>query len=407
MKKVLLFSILLVLGMIGSQLLAGLTGGAYPLVREAIETLTMVALAFIMIHVGYEFDLDKSNLRQYGWDYVVAMTAAAIPWIFASTYFVFVMLPPNVWAEGQAWSESLLAGRFAAPTSAGVLFAMLAAAGLSATWAFKKLRILAIFDDLDTILLMIPLKMLVVGAAWHLGLVAVVMLVLLWLAWQYLHCWKIPSNWAWVMGYSIVIALVSELIYVASKFAHPVAIHFEVLLPAFVLGCLMKPAAESDEYDREAHHERSESRLEQRVSTIVSAAFMLLVGLSMPQMLGKIDAAASVSKAVTITAGQPVPDWWTIVTHVLVLTAVINLGKMFPILCYRREAHWKKRLVVAIGLWPRGEVGAGVLVVSLSYGIGGPIVTVALLCLALNLLLTGLFIIAVKQLTEESRFIRN
>jgi Na+:H+ antiporter len=407
MKKVLLFSILLVLGMIGSQLLAGLTGGAYPLVREAIETLTMVALAFIMIHVGYEFDLDKSNLRQYGWDYVVAMTAAAIPWIFASTYFVFVMLPPNVWAEGQAWSESLLAGRFAAPTSAGVLFAMLAAAGLSATWAFKKLRILAIFDDLDTILLMIPLKMLVVGAAWHLGLVAVVMLVLLWLAWQYLHCWKIPSNWAWVMGYSIVIALVSELIYVASKFAHPVAIHFEVLLPAFVLGCLMKPAAESEEYNQEAHHERSESRLEQRASTIVSAAFMLLVGLSMPQMFGKIDGATSVSKAVTITASQPVPDWWTIATHVLVLTAVINLGKMFPILCYRREARWKERLVVAIGLWPRGEVGAGVLVVSLSYGIGGPIVTVALLCLALNLLLTGLFIVAVKRLTEESRFIRN
>jgi Kef-type K+ transport system membrane component KefB len=403
MKKVLLFSILLVLGMIGSQLLTGLTGVAYPLVREAIEMLTMVALASIMIHVGYEFDLDKSNLRQYGWDYVVAMTAAAIPWIFASTYFVFVMLPPNVWAEGQAWSESLLAGRFAAPTSAGVLFAMLAAAGLSATWAFRKLRILAIFDDLDTILLMIPLKMLVVGAAWHLGLVAVVMLVLLWLAWQYLHCWKIPSNWAWVMGYSIVIALGSELIYVASKFAHLVAIHFEVLLPAFVLGCLMKqPATESDEFNREAHHERPESRLEQRASTIVSAAFMLLVGLSMPQMFGKIDAATSVSTAVTITASQPVSDWWTIATHVLVLTAVINLGKMFPILCYRREAHWRERLVVAIGLWPRGEVGAGVLVVSLSYGIGGPIVTVAMLCLALNLLLTGLFIVAVKQLTEES-----
>ena len=41
------------------------------------------------------------------------------------------------------------------------------------------------------------------------------------------------------------------------------------------------------------------------------------------------------------------------------------------------------------------------LVVSLSFGIAEPIVTVALLCIALNLLLTGFFIVAVKQLTVE------
>ncbi len=50
-------------------------------------------------------------------------------------------------------------------------------------------------------------------------------------------------------------------------------------------------------------------------------------------------------------------------------------------------------------MWPRGEVGAGVLVISLSYGIGGPIVTIALLSLVLKLLLTGLFIYIVKRLT--------
>ncbi|MBN2292601.1 MAG: hypothetical protein JXM70_09260, partial [Pirellulales bacterium] len=68
--------------------------------------------------------------------------------------------------------------------------------------------------------------------------------------------------------------------------------------------------------------------------------------------------------------------------------------------CYRREAHWRHRLALAIGMWPRGEVGAGVLVLSLSYGIGGPIVTVAMLSLALNLALTGVLIIAVKRLIE-------
>ena len=43
---------------------------------------------------------------------------------------------------------------------------------------------------------------------------------------------------------------------------------------------------------------------------------------------------------------------------------------------------------------------AGVLVLSLSYGIGGPIVTVAMLSLALNLALTGVFILIVKRLID-------
>ena len=68
--------------------------------------------------------------------------------------------------------------------------------------------------------------------------------------------------------------------------------------------------------------------------------------------------------------------------------------------CYRREAHWRHRLAVAVGMWPRGEVGAGVLVLSVSYGIGGPVVTVAMLSLALNLALTGVFILIVKQLID-------
>lgn len=73
---------------------------------------------------------------------------------------------------------------------------------------------------------------------------------------------------------------------------------------------------------------------------------------------------------------------------------------MFPAFCYRREAHWRHRLAVAVGMWPRGEVGAGVLVLSVSYGIGGPVVTVAMLSLALNLALTGIFILIVKQLID-------
>jgi len=404
MRKVALFSLLLILGMIGSQLLAGIAGEAYPQTCLAIQVLTVVGLAFIMIHVGYEFEIDKSNLRQYGWDYVVAMTTAAFPWIFASVYFVFVMLPADTWGLGQTWKESLLAGRFAAPTSAGVLFAMLAAAGLSATWVFNKARILAIFDDVDTVLLMIPLKLLMIGAAWQLGISVVIMAVLLWLAWQYLHRWQIPTGWPWVMGYSFAIGVTCELVYISSKAVYHVPIHIEVLLPAFVLGCMLKRPAGSDPHtndNREGCQEGPESGMEQRVFTIVTAAFMALVGLSMPHIIGKASGPVVGSMAATVTASQPLPSWWMICVHVVVLTILINLGKLFPLLCYRREAHWKERLALAIALWPRGEVGAGVLIMSLSFGIGGPIVIVALLCLALNLILTGVFIVAVKRLVAK------
>jgi Kef-type K+ transport system membrane component KefB len=74
---------------------------------------------------------------------------------------------------------------------------------------------------------------------------------------------------------------------------------------------------------------------------------------------------------------------------------------MVPAFCYRQEASWKERLALAIGMWPRGEVGAGVLVVSLGYGLGGPMMTVAMLSLALNLILTGAFILVVRRLVTR------
>jgi Kef-type K+ transport system membrane component KefB len=90
----------------------------------------------------------------------------------------------------------------------------------------------------------------------------------------------------------------------------------------------------------------------------------------------------------------------TLALHVLAVTVLANLGKMFPLL-YRREAHWRERLALCIGMWPRGDVGAGVLVISIGYGIGGPLLTVATLSLALNLLLTGAFIWAAKRLLRS------
>ena len=84
MQKVILYSTLLLLGLFGSQWLPDTIGPAYTQVGDIIRILTMAGLSFIMIRVGYEFDINKSNLKQYGWDYMVAFTAASFPWIFVT-----------------------------------------------------------------------------------------------------------------------------------------------------------------------------------------------------------------------------------------------------------------------------------------------------------------------------------
>ncbi|MDE0604039.1 MAG: sodium:proton antiporter [bacterium] len=430
MRKVLVFSVLLVAGLTLSQALPALFGDIPDPVYQAIRGLTMTGLAFIMIHVGFEFHIDKSNLKSYGWDYFVAFTAASFPWVFVTGYFLVVMLPSEYWTDFDAWQETLLAGRFAAPTSAGVLFSMLVAAGLGATWLYRKARILAIFDDLDTVLLMIPLKMLMVGIAWQLGAVVFVMAALVAVAYIWLHQIAMPITWRWVLFYAAVITGASEAVYAWGKVIDPsVPIHIEVLLPAFALGCLARPKTEGT-VERSVNpekvlHQVLEQPEERRASTAVSMSFMVLVGLSMPYLFGGADAehpeptasslhAAAPDSSVddptlhggqaegrfedTVTARQPSMGWNMILVHVLAITVLSNIGKMFPAFCYRDEAHWKHRLAVAIGMWPRGEVGAGVLVLSLSFGIGGPIVTVAMLSLALNLTLTGVFIYFVKRL---------
>ena len=397
MKKVIIFSLLLIAGLAGSQILPGAAGVSYPAVSKTISLLTLCALAFIMIHVGYEFEIEKDRLKSYGWDYLVAMTEAAFPWIFVALYFIYIMLPPELWINWDAWKEVMLASRFAAPTSAGVLFSMLAAAGLASTWMYRKTRILAIFDDLDTVLLMIPLKMMIVGLAWQLGFAVVVMVVFLWLAWRFMHLLPIPVKWNWVLIYSAGIVIVTEVVYYLTKSIDPdVPIHIEVLLPAFVLGVMIKyPEGAGNHGHEPSGTGGDDSDIEARVSTIISALFMILVGLNMPLIFGT---SGDLSAASTITGSQPAMSAGEIAFHVFAVTVISNLGKMFPAFVYRKEAHWRERLAIAIGMWPRGEVGAGIIIISLSYGIGGPVVTVAVLSLALNLLLTGIFIWFVKHL---------
>jgi hypothetical protein len=405
MRKVLLYSLLLTAGLIASQFVGDR-------VQRAINPLMMLCLAFIVTRIGYGFELTRNQPQNYAWDYVVGLTTTLFPWLFCAVYFVFAMAPAELWRSRDMWWEAALLARFAAPTSVGLLFSMLAAAGLSATWLYRKARVLAIFDDLDTILLFIPLKIFLLSMNLRLVMVVLVLFGLLWAAWKYVHAVNLPVTWPWVMLYSAVIVAVAEGISRGSKAIDELApIEAEVLLMAFILGCMLAraPGRALPAGDVRGGPEVGlESPREQLVTTIVSACFMALAGLSMPQIGGLLQAnnhAATsigpqfegVSSAV-LARKEQFPGWGLLALHVLVISVLSNIGKMFPALCYRREANRRECMALAIGMFPRGEVGAGMLVFALSYGIAGPALTVAVLSLALNLLCSGLFVLAIKRL---------
>merc|ERR1719473_1863209 len=89
------------------------------------------------------------------------------------------------------------------------------------------------------------------------------------------------------------------------------------------------------------------------------------------------------------------------VGHVIAVSLLMILGKMFPVACYQNEASLRTRLALAVGMCPRGEVGAGVILISLDLGIKGEAVGVAIVCLALNMVMTGGFIVTVKRLVTD------
>lgn len=142
-------------------------------------------------------------------------------------------------------------------------------------------------------------------------------------------------------------------------------IHLEVLIPAFMWGCLVHLPK---------HQHTTTPKAKVGVDTIIKGLFMLLVGLSFPKV-----SMGSISLGTTVG-------------HVLALTLLSNLGKCFPLLCYRKEVSLRERLALSVTMFPRGEVGAAVLLIGLGYGFSGYVTTLAMLSLAFNLVLTGIFV---------------
>ena len=53
-------------------------------------------------------------------------------------------------------------------------------------------------------------------------------------------------------------------------------------------------------------------------------------------------------------------------------------------------------------MFTRGEVGAGIIFISIGYNLGGPALMISVLTLVLNLILTGFFVIWVRRLTKSA-----
>lgn len=386
MKKVISFSLMLMVGLVLSQMLPSRLGEYYHLFHEGIEIVLGICLAFIMINVGREFEIDKANVKGYAKDYFVAMFAAAVPWLLIALYYIFVLLPSDMWGSGDVWKETLLLSRFAAPTSAGILFAMLAALSLQKSWIYQKIQVLAIFDDLDTILLMIPLQVAMIGMKWQMAAVLVTVCLLLWIGWKFMSRFNVPQGWKSILSYAILTYGLTLAIYVITKhfFGSEGSIHIEVLLPAFVVGMIIR-------------NRHIGGQQEERVSTGISLLFMLLVGMSMPL----IDAANAQGNSESIVASIPMISWGELAFHVVMVSLLSNIGKLVPLFFYRNHSL-TERLALSVGMFTRGEVGAGVIFIALGYNIGGPILLISILTLVLNLILTIGFVYWVKHLALKA-----
>ena len=112
--------------------------------------------------------------------------------------------------------------------------------------------------------------------------------VLLAAGWRWQARWNVRQDWKRILGLSAVVCALTQALYIVTArwYGPENSIHIEVLLPAFVIGMLMK-------------HREIDTPTERRAATGISFLFMLLVGMSMPLVTGAsaADAASSVPLA--------------------------------------------------------------------------------------------------------------
>ncbi|GAB1359470.1 hypothetical protein MASR1M31_12540 [Porphyromonadaceae bacterium] len=147
-------------------------------------------------------------------------------------------------------------------------------------------------------------------------------------------------------------------------------------------------------------HKEVHSVTERKVSSAISFLFMFLVGMSMPLFLG-VDFSETHEGMHSVTGSQEMLSWGWIAFHVIIVSLLSNVGKMGPIFFYK-DRLLSERLALSIGMFTRGEVGAGIIFIALGYNLGGPALVISVLTIVLNLILTSIFVLWVKNLALRS-----
>ena len=314
-----------------------------------------------MIQIGSELSFQKEKRREYIADYGIAVLTATIPWLLCTLYFALLFPISSL--------EALVLSRFASPTSSGLLLPMLCSMSLKESWFYQKARIHTIFDDLDSALFMIPIHIFWIG--FHFALLIPLLGVgfFLFLAYRYFHQLNLSAKSSAILCYSFLIWL--GVYVLETLFDIPV----ETLLPAFCLGCMIKRPRKEEEFQGQTPG----------YDKWIKSLFMFAVGLSLPAL--HFD---------ELPLGRTLLD-------VSMLTLCMNLGKCVPLLFYQKQATLRERLALSIATFPRGEIGAGILAISISSRGNSLVSQVAILTLACNFLLTGLFIFWVKHLVHNPK----
>ena len=224
---------------------------------------------------------------------------------------------------------------------------------------------------------------------WQLIIVVLIVFLLLSFGWKQLGKYNWRQDWKAILFYSFLVFIATQSLYLISKslYGEAGSIHIEVLLPAFIVGMIMK-------------HKEIDTPVEHKVATGISFLFMFLVGMSMPHFIG-VDFAETQAGEYSVTGSQEMMPWGVIIFHVLIVSLLSNIGKLFPVFFYR-DRKFSERLALSIGMFTRGEVGAGVIFIALGYNLGGPALLISVLTIVLNLILTGIFVLWVKKLALRS-----
>jgi len=366
-----------------------------------------IALSYIIVHVGLDFEIVKWRLPTYALDFFVATSAALVPLLVVFGYLKYVCGShslPHAWyvEEPLGTSQGLLLSVFSAPTSAGMLISMMEAADLKHTWVFKKASMLAILDDIDSLVFIAFMRILAIGGSQidlrHFGPV-IVTVGLLTIAWFNIHKFVIPHSWPWVLMYAFILGTGFWIIEgLTREFPHCNFIFVvAVLIPSFTLGCVTyDPKMETSQSYKHIEIELTEEFIERQeyidshapcMETFMGCAFMFFVGLSMPSLnsLGSMSHSA-------------------VIFHVVAINILMLLGKLIICFFYSNETSKTQRIALGLAMCPRGEIGASVIIITiqtLKGKIDDAYLGVVVLSVIMNLVTSCGLIVYVKKLAAR------